>query len=146
MSYGRTYHENHTARSSPPAWSRSPATCGLEPKLLVRHLRYVTPHTGAPMLPRYLLSTTLLLSVRPLAEAQQPAPRPSPSGDYSRQPFVFEQIREVAHYDDDGRGTLPLAARVRIQSEAGLQAFGELTLPYSAANQRLDVDTVRVHK
>jgi Flp pilus assembly protein TadD len=98
------------------------------------------------MLPRLLLAVTLLLSAPPPADAQQPVPKPLPSADYSRQPFVFEQIREVARFDDDGRGALTLAARVRIQSEAGLQAFGELTLPYSAANQRLDVDTVRVHK
>lgn len=78
------------------------------------------------------------------ALAQHPAP--PPRADYSGQAFVIERIHEQVRFQDDGTGTTALDARVRVQTDAALQAFGELTIPYSAANQRLDIDTVRVHK
>ncbi len=99
-----------------------------------------------PMLVRALLTGLWTLAVPAGAVAQQSGAPPSKSADYSSQPFVFEWVREVLRCDDDGRGVFTVAARVRVLSEGGVQALGQLTLPYSAATQRLDIDTVRVRK
>ncbi|HVH67748.1 MAG TPA: DUF3857 domain-containing protein [Gemmatimonadales bacterium] len=100
----------------------------------------------APIFIRALLAGMSAFAVQAGAIAQQPPQRSPALADYAGQPLVFERIREVLRFDDDGRGVLTVAVRVRVQTEAGLQALGQLALPYSAANERLDVDTVRVRK
>jgi transglutaminase-like putative cysteine protease/tetratricopeptide (TPR) repeat protein len=69
-----------------------------------------------------------------------------PASDYADQPFVIERNRQTLRYESDGTGVLELFVRVRVQSEAALRTFGELSLPYSSANQTLSVDSVRVFK
>src|SRR2546427_716667 len=66
--------------------------------------------------------------------------------DYSKEPFVIESLRTVASFESDGTGTRVFAARVRVQSEAGVQQWGLLSAGYSSANEQLDVGYVRVHK
>ncbi len=77
------------------------------------------------------------------AAAQQAAPAPAA---YPNQPFVIEQFYQRTRFENDGTGRTELRARIRVQSEAALQAFGQLEFPYNSAYQRLDVDYVRVLK
>ena len=44
-----------------------------------------------------------------------------PSRDYSQEAFVIEQYRSVYHFENDGTGRKETIARVRVQSEAGVQ-------------------------
>ncbi len=67
-------------------------------------------------------------------------------GAFSTQAFVIERMHRTVRFESDGTGRLTMDVRVRIQSAAALQGFGQLSLPYGSAYQRLDVDTVRVHK
>ena len=67
-------------------------------------------------------------------------------GDYSQEAFVIEKIKTAYHYESDGTGTRDLNVRVKIQSDAGVQAFGELPFPYSSANEKIHIDFVRVLK
>jgi len=79
---------------------------------------------------------------RPLA-AQQPS---APAVDYSRQPYVVERFDQRVRYAEDGTGRTDLDVRVRIQSDAAVEALGQLEFPYDSSSQRLDVDVVRVLK
>ena len=67
-------------------------------------------------------------------------------GAFPTQSFVIERMHRTVRFESDGTGRATLDVRVRIQSAAALQFFGQLQLPYGSAYQRLDVDTVRVHK
>src|SRR6201997_491991 len=76
----------------------------------------------------------------PSAAAPQSAP------DYAQEPFVIEKYYSTARFENDGTGERDLSVRIRIQSEAGLQALGELVFGYSDANEKMDVRSVVVHK
>ena len=75
-----------------------------------------------------------------------PAPKEEKAPDYSREALVVEQIKTLYRFEKDGTGQRELSLRVRIQSEAALEQFGQLILPYSSANENLEIDYVRVRK
>jgi transglutaminase-like putative cysteine protease/tetratricopeptide (TPR) repeat protein len=68
------------------------------------------------------------------------------SPDYSGESFVIEDLSTDVTFLEDGTGQQELAARVRIQSQAGVQQFGVLNFPYKSENERLDIVYVRVTK
>ena len=66
--------------------------------------------------------------------------------DYSQEAFVIEQLLKSYRFEKDGTGQRELNMRVRVQTEAGLERFGQLVFAYSSANENLDVDFLRVRK
>jgi tetratricopeptide (TPR) repeat protein len=74
----------------------------------------------------------------------QPAEQKRP--DYSQEAFVIEQYRISYRFESDGTGQREMSARVRIQSEAGVQTFGQLILPYNSSNEKIEIEQVSVHK
>jgi len=66
--------------------------------------------------------------------------------DYSQEPFVIEQYHTQARFENDGTGRRELQVRIRVQSEAGVQQLGQLVFGYNSANERLEIDSVRVYK
>src|SRR5258705_1906493 len=66
--------------------------------------------------------------------------------DYSQEAVVIEQLSSAYRFEKDGTGQRELTLRVKVQSEAGLERFGQLIFGYSSANEKLDVDFVRVRK
>jgi len=107
------------------------------------------------------------------ANAQQPtpspAPLPAPSGatpqsnadknpieapappksaesnhDYAQESFVIEQMHSKYRFEEDGTGRKEVVARIRIQSEAGVQQWGQLQFGYNSANERVEIPYVRV--
>jgi Flp pilus assembly protein TadD len=73
--------------------------------------------------------------------AQSPQP-----GDYSQEAFVIEQSRTTYRFEKDGTGRRESYLRVRVQSAAGVQAFGQLLVGYNSANERVEIAFVRVKK
>jgi len=69
-----------------------------------------------------------------------------PKPDYSQEAFVSEQSDSKITFENDGTYVRTDHGRVRIQSEAGVQRFGVLTLQYESASDHLDIDYVRVKK
>src|SRR5438270_8681102 len=66
--------------------------------------------------------------------------------DYSREAMVYEQYRTLVRFENDGTGRRDSTARIRVQSDAGAQALGQLVFGYNAANEKIEINYVRVKK
>ncbi|MGA7379298.1 MAG: DUF3857 domain-containing protein, partial [Terriglobales bacterium] len=66
--------------------------------------------------------------------------------NYSKQPFVTEQVKARFRFENDGRGREEQVLRVRVQSEAGVQRWGQLRFGYNAASESFEIPYVRVMK
>ncbi len=71
---------------------------------------------------------------------------PSETFDTSKEAVVYDSMENVARYEDDGTGEQETTAVIRVQSQAGVQAVGQLIFGYSAATEKLEIDYVRVRK
>jgi Flp pilus assembly protein TadD/transglutaminase-like putative cysteine protease len=74
------------------------------------------------------------------------AEKKSPPADFSQEPFVIEKYYATARFESDGTGEHDLTARIRVQSDAGVQQLGELVFGYNSANEQMDVRIMRVGK
>ncbi len=68
------------------------------------------------------------------------------NSDYSKEGYVIEQIRSRYRFESDGTSRGERSMRVRVQSEAGVQGWGQLRLGYNSANEKLEIPYVRVLK
>lgn len=68
------------------------------------------------------------------------------SDSNSGEAAVFERILNRVRFDDDGKEVSETEAVVRIQSQAGVEEFGQLFFGYSSAIEKLEIDYVRVRK
>ena len=104
-----------------------------------------------------LIVFALLANDSTTLRAQRPAkPEPPPPAtqktagvavpDTSQEAFVIERYKTLYRYEKDGRGVREMSTRVKIQSDAGVQQFGQLIFPYSSANEKIDFNFVRVRK
>jgi tetratricopeptide (TPR) repeat protein len=66
--------------------------------------------------------------------------------DYSPESFVLEQVRTTYRFENDGTGRREIYARIKVQSEAGVQQWGQVVIGYNSANERIEIPYVRVHK
>jgi tetratricopeptide (TPR) repeat protein len=83
------------------------------------------------------------------AQATKPEGKPSVDGgttDYSKEPFVTEQMKVRFRFENDGTGRTEQALRIRVQSEAGVQRWGQLRFGYNAASENFEIVYVRVIK
>ena len=92
----------------------------------------------------------------PADPAQQPEKTPvagaaakladSKSPDYTQESFVIEQMHSHYRFEADGTGRKETTARIRVQSEAGVQQWGQIQEGYNSANERVEIPYVRVLK
>ena len=68
------------------------------------------------------------------------------SHDYSQEAFVIEQMHSRYRFETDGTGRKEVIARIRVQSEAGVQQWGQIPVGYNSANERVEIPYVRVLK
>ena len=66
--------------------------------------------------------------------------------DYAQESFVIEQMHSRYRFEADGTGRKETIARIRVQSEAGVQQWGQLQEGYNSANERVEIPYVRVLK
>jgi tetratricopeptide (TPR) repeat protein len=85
-------------------------------------------------------------SVAAAAEKAADAPKPDKSRDYSQESFVIEQMHSRYRFEADGTGRKETTARIRVQSEAGVQQWGQIQEGYNSANERVEIPYVRVLK
>ena len=79
-----------------------------------------------------------LSSAAPVTEA--------PKHDYSQEAYVVEQYRSTYRFESDGTGRRETVARIKVQSEAGVQQWGQIQIGYNSANERVEIAYVRVVK
>lgn len=77
------------------------------------------------------------------AAAQAPTPA---AAEYSQEAFVIEQSTLSFRFENDGTGRREVFARIKVQSDAGVQQWGQLVFGYNAATERMDIRFVRVLK
>lgn len=68
------------------------------------------------------------------------------ASDSSQEGAVVEKISARVHFENDGTSTQEIEAAIRVQSEAGVQGYGQLVFGYSSATEKLAIDYVRVRK
>jgi tetratricopeptide (TPR) repeat protein len=66
--------------------------------------------------------------------------------DYSQEAFVVEQYKSIYRFENDGTGRKETIARIRVQSEAGVQQWGQIQVGYNSADERVEIAYVRVIK
>jgi tetratricopeptide (TPR) repeat protein len=66
--------------------------------------------------------------------------------DYSKESFVTEYMRSLYRFENDGTGRRETVYRIHVQSEAGVQRWGQLRFAYNSANERIEIPYVRVLK
>jgi tetratricopeptide (TPR) repeat protein len=76
----------------------------------------------------------------------KPAAGDKQKPDYSQEAVVVEQVSTTYRFERDGTGQRDLNLRVKVQSDAGVERFGQLIFGYSSGNEKLDMDYVRVRK
>src|SRR5208282_750888 len=59
---------------------------------------------------------------------------------------IFERILNRVHFENDGTELSETEAVIQIQSQAGVEEFGQLVFGYSSATEKLEVEYVRVRK
>jgi Flp pilus assembly protein TadD len=72
--------------------------------------------------------------------------KPGEGHDYSQESFVIEQMHSRYRFETDGTGRKETIARIRVQSEAGVQQWGQILEGYNSANERVEIPYVRVIK
>jgi tetratricopeptide (TPR) repeat protein len=87
----------------------------------------------------------IITKVVPNSETQKPDHKPV-LADYPQEPFVYESVRGVLRYENDGTGYVDITAKIHVQSLAGLERIGQLIFSYNSANERQEVLLVRVTK
>ncbi len=84
----------------------------------------------------------IVLSV--LLQAVSPQPqKPAPD---AQEAFVIEHSFTRHRFENDGTGRREARARVKVQTDAGVQTWGQLVFGYSAGTERLEIEYVRVRK
>src|SRR3984893_17108941 len=104
---------------------------------------------------RLLLAGSLVCPIIWMMSAEAVAQAPAPStqktsnakaNSNSEEAAVFERILNRVRFENDGTEVSETEAVVRIQSQAGVEEFGQLVFGYSSATEKLEVEYVRVRK
>lgn len=91
------------------------------------------------------LVLVLLLALQALGP-KTPAVAAAAGNDNSKEAFIIEQSVVRQRFENDGTGRRATQARIRVQSDAGVQMWGQLVFGYNAGTERLDIEYVRVRK
>ena len=92
------------------------------------------------------------MATEAMAQTSTPVPPSSSSSSSSLQKTnteegaVIERILNRVRFENDGTEVSETEAVVRIQSQAGVEEFGQLVFGYSSATEKLQVEYVRVRK
>ncbi|MGA7635130.1 MAG: DUF3857 domain-containing protein [Terriglobales bacterium] len=101
-------------------------------------------------IPLALLLVSFLLA---MATAQAPPPTPpnkitdqTTPDPNSEEAAIFERILNHVRFENDGTDVTETEAVIKIQSQAGVEEFGQLVFGYSSATEKLGLEYVRVRK
>src|SRR6266566_2037940 len=108
------------------------------------------------MLRRFTFPIQLLSACTLLAQVPAPSPIPAPPVkpplvapaivDHSQESYVVEKLKSSFRFENDGTDRREVYARIKVQSEAGVEQWGQLVVGYNSANERVEIPYVRVLK
>jgi len=75
-----------------------------------------------------------------------PPPAAEKAADSSQQAFVIEKYLTTIRVENDATSEREQITRIRVQTQAGVQAFGQLHFPYNGANDKIEIVSVKVTK
>jgi len=81
-----------------------------------------------------------------LPSKADPATKPAEKRDYSQESYVVEQVVTKYRFENDGTGRKEVIARIHVQSEAGVEQWGQVVVGYNSANERVEIPYIRVRK
>jgi tetratricopeptide (TPR) repeat protein/transglutaminase-like putative cysteine protease len=110
---------------------------------MLRHLCFAFV-AGSCVLP--FVGLTAQVSPTTSESISKPSNTTFAKADYSQEAIVEEQDTTKIDFENDGTNTREISARIRIQSDAGVQRFGMLKFSYQSATESIDVGYVRVLK
>jgi len=88
----------------------------------------------------------LLLATAIAAQPQALEKSLNPKPDYSQEAFVVEQYTHKVKFENDGTAVQEVFARVRVQSDAGVQRYGLLAFSYASGIGTFEIEYVHVRK
>jgi len=99
------------------------------------------------MLRRFFLLAILTAGRYVFAQVPAPPAPPIPSStavDHSQESYVVEKFRTSYRFENDGTSKREFYAKIKVQSDAGVQQWGQLVVGYNSANERVEIPFVRV--
>src|ERR1700682_5548573 len=110
-------------------------------------MSYRVSHVVVGLLLAGVLACSIIWMTSADAVAQAPAPSSNKTASAnSEEAAVFERILNRVHFENDGREVSETEAVIRMQSQAGVEEFGQLVFGYSSATEKFEVEYVRVLK
>src|SRR5690349_1016568 len=70
----------------------------------------------------------------------------NPASDYSKEAFVIERSADKVKFENDGTYVREMSARIKIQSDAGVQHYSVVRFAFQNSMESFNVDYVRVIK
>jgi len=101
---------------------------------------------GLLVIPAMLLAQEKAPSQKPAQPAAPAKAEEKKAPDYSQEAFFFEQWHTRVRFEADGTSRQESLARVKVQSDAGVQQLGEQNIGYNSANQKVQIEYIRVRK
>jgi tetratricopeptide (TPR) repeat protein len=105
---------------------------------------------------RLVFFSVLLISCALVAQTPPPSPVPAPPPvkpelaaplpDHSQEAFVIEKLHYAYRFENDGTGRREMTVHIKIQSQAGVEQWGQLVVGYNSANERVEIPYVHVLK
>ena len=92
----------------------------------------------------FILAATYAVS--PAVHSQVVSSSPVDKPDYPQEASVIETMSTTVTFDNQGNRSREQTTRVRVKTDAGVQQWGLLSLPYQSAAESVEVDYVRVQK
>ena len=80
------------------------------------------------------------------ASPQAPVAPLSQKANAAEEAAIFDRILNRVRFENDGTEVSETEAVVRIQSQAGVEEFGQLVFGYSSATEKLEIEYIRVRK
>jgi tetratricopeptide (TPR) repeat protein len=93
---------------------------------------------------RFVTAYLALVLLCATALAQTSAKKDSASQNFPKEGVILEQLADKVAFQSDGTSTREEHTRVRVQSDAGVQQYGVLRIPYQASVEHVEVRDVRV--
>ncbi len=101
---------------------------------------------GLMLLPALLSSQGATPNQKKAIPPTQPNAEEKKPADYSQEAFVLVQSHTHIRFEADGTSRQESVALVKVQSDAGVHQLGEQNIGYNSANQKVQIEYLRVRK